>query len=529
MAWHKFENGPDVAPKPGDTVIIVGGGPAGIHMASLLKDKGVVPIVLEKEDRVGGKSYTIVRDGVPHEMGTCYIHPEYHVPKALFEKYGLTDSLVKPGGPNGDRDIFLNDTTIHKAKHFSSMDGWMYGAVEEQWAGADYTLIPNKLSKLPMLQAMRRYQKVHREVMGAYHGTLPPRLSHKRQEMVNMTFHEFLKKHGCVALAPLLLAGHTAQGYGLLDTIPAFYGLMWFTADLVERFIDFKKDPAKAEPTLRMLKGGWASLWQKMKDQDKLDVRLGHQVLKVLRADDGVTVSGVTSQGAAFQLQGTHVFLACPFPPLAPALTMTAKEQAIFRELKPFCLCTTLYEIDPHPDRTRVICYWPDAMNPDNKDRVSGMLNCERWSAKSVYWSEQPPYAPPAQGNPFLAETAADVGSGVPASGKQVRCGYQFLDVDVWRDADGKVDAAKLRTQLEETLSEQGVTGVKILGQWPWDYFFHFSKESLQKGLLWDIIAMQGANRTFYIGASASFESINDVTNYNHMIMDHFFRPVSRL
>ena len=45
-----------------------------------------------------------------------------------------------------------------------------------------------------------------------------------------------------------------------------------------------------------------------------------------------------------------------------------------------------------------------------------------------------------------------------------------------------------------------------------------------------DIIAMQGAKRTFYIKASASFDSINDVTNDNRMILVHFFGPIfSRL
>ena len=34
--------------------------------------------ILEKMERLGGKSHTIVdKDGVPHEMGTCYLHPGY--------------------------------------------------------------------------------------------------------------------------------------------------------------------------------------------------------------------------------------------------------------------------------------------------------------------------------------------------------------------------------------------------------------------------------------------------------------------
>merc|ERR1712048_909999 len=106
---------------------------------------------------------------------------------------------------------------------------------------------------------------------------------------------------------------------------------------------------------------------------------------------------------------------------------------------------------------------------------------------------------------------------------KQVRCSYQFLDVGVGRDKQGKVDADALREQLESTLSAQGVTGVRILGQYPWDYFYQFSQEDLVKGLPWELVEMQGNNRTFYIGSSACFESVNDVTNYNVMLAEHFF------
>jgi len=520
-----FEYGPESAPKKGDSVLIVGAGPAGVHMASLLRSHGVKPILLEKESRVGGKSYTVVCEGVPHEMGTCYLHPEYHVPKALLKQYGL-DPAIKPGGLEGDRDVYLHDTPEHSAEHFSSMEDWMYGAIEEEWAGNDYLLVPNELNKLPMLQAIRRYQLAHRKAMGTYQDTLPPEPSKEQWALMDMTFYEFLKENGCLALMPLLLLGHTAQGYGLLDTIPAFYGLMWFTADLCERFLAAKRNPA-AEATLTMLKGGWSSLWQTMVAKDKLDVRLGHAVSTIKRSVDGVTCSGVTSDGNPFELNGSHIFLACPFPTLASAMDLSPDENEIFSALAPSCLCTTLYEIGAKEDRTGPIAYWPDALNPNNPSRVPGMLNCERWSAKSVY-HDQDNFKPPAVGNPSLAATAEAVEVTEEARDgltKHVRVGYQFLDRGVGRNSEGKIDAAALQMTLQNTLKEQGVSGVKIHRQYPWDYFFRFSQADLVRGLPWKLLKMQGSQRTFYIGASAVFESINDVTNYNNMIARQFGIP----
>ena len=62
-------------------------GPAGVHMASLLKKAGVENVVvLERLHRIGGKSYTVVdNDGVPHEMGTCYLHSGYGPIKDLIK------------------------------------------------------------------------------------------------------------------------------------------------------------------------------------------------------------------------------------------------------------------------------------------------------------------------------------------------------------------------------------------------------------------------------------------------------------
>ena len=87
----------------------------------------------------------------------------------------------------------------------------------------------------------------------------------------------------------------------------------------------------------------------------------------------------------------------------------------------------------------------------------------------------------------------------------------------------GKVDDSRLLKVLEESLSSQGDTGVKIMKQYPWNYFYHFSQKDLDQSMLWDLAAMQGDNRTFFIGASAVFESVHDVTNYNKTVFDHFF------
>ena len=67
-----------LGPKLTDKVCIVGAGPAGLHMALSLKDKGYQKIkIFEKTGRHGGKSYDTMIDGVYRPQGTIYLTADY--------------------------------------------------------------------------------------------------------------------------------------------------------------------------------------------------------------------------------------------------------------------------------------------------------------------------------------------------------------------------------------------------------------------------------------------------------------------
>ena len=87
-------------PSPSDKVCIVGAGPAGLHMALLLKRRGYSDLTIyEKTGRVGGKSYDINYRGVPNPLGTSFTEPSYYdnfIP--LAEEFGA--ELVALPTPN---------------------------------------------------------------------------------------------------------------------------------------------------------------------------------------------------------------------------------------------------------------------------------------------------------------------------------------------------------------------------------------------------------------------------------------------
>ena len=88
-------------PKPHEDVCIVGAGPAGIHMALILKENGYKKIrIFEKTGRVGGKSFDVQLNGSYRAQGAVFLSADYtnNLVK-LAEKYdaGALHEFPSPG------------------------------------------------------------------------------------------------------------------------------------------------------------------------------------------------------------------------------------------------------------------------------------------------------------------------------------------------------------------------------------------------------------------------------------------------
>ena len=74
--------------KPWD-VVIIGGGLAGITAARDLQQRGLRTVVIEANDRLGGRTYTIEDEGCTVELGGTWIHWTQPFIWAEKERYGL--------------------------------------------------------------------------------------------------------------------------------------------------------------------------------------------------------------------------------------------------------------------------------------------------------------------------------------------------------------------------------------------------------------------------------------------------------
>ena len=59
-------------------VIVVGAGPGGTACAALLQKRGIKTLLIEKNDRVGGKSLNYSKDGFTYEMWPVMGLPRYN-------------------------------------------------------------------------------------------------------------------------------------------------------------------------------------------------------------------------------------------------------------------------------------------------------------------------------------------------------------------------------------------------------------------------------------------------------------------
>ncbi|MCZ7526319.1 MAG: FAD-dependent oxidoreductase [Acidimicrobiia bacterium] len=126
-------------------VIVVGGGPGGLACAARLAHWGVRVLLLERNDRTGGKAVTVERDGFRYELG-----PKLQVPMRgpafaeLFDELGIPDRLrqvmltraricYRPAGETEYRAL-VNEVTDEGSDGSEMFDLW--GLDEAQRARA---------------------------------------------------------------------------------------------------------------------------------------------------------------------------------------------------------------------------------------------------------------------------------------------------------------------------------------------------------------------------------------------------------
>jgi len=505
--------------KKHERIVIVGGGPSGVHMSKLLVDHGYTSVtVLEAEREVGGKSYTEwshYQPGVPHDMGTCYLHQAYFQIRELLQEYDPENLEISFSGEDL-REIEGEAVRVQRIgqpwENSQAYQQWVLDEAKWQlFPGQTLPqklarrLIPQELMQLPMLHAMTRYLDLHLKIFGEYEYGLPPKPKPGMDGLINMTAMEFINKHSLKALIGIFRYGQQVQGYGVLETIPAFYLCWWSHPDMIRAglrgMLQFDT-PEERHDGVEMLKYGYQRLWTKIRDAyaRRVSYVLGAAVASVVRhasptGPDGRLVSITytdSASGASATIGADKVIMAVDMSRFLGLISEPGpKETAIFPRMVESTLATTLYKSNHTRPEVAVEIWLAQMRSGPAEDGIEGHLHAVRNSRMAVR-QEMP-----------------------PTPGLELRVGFQFMD----RRPNASDPDTLLETFKKDMPRLAGEPVDEVILQKPWAYFPRFDQRGLNDGLPWDILSRQGLHNTFYIGSSASFESVLDVVQYNKMII----------
>ncbi len=464
----------------GDRIAIVGAGPAGVHLAHLLKRRGYRSVTLfEREPGVGGRAMSVRHDGFVHEMGACYIPEHYHEFRRLVREYDV-GAFDTPKGH--DRSIYTSefDGTMREYPIAAYGERLMEGLVRSGELGR-----ASKVSRLvQLLAAIRRYFRLRTRLLGDSGYPLGVTPSTAAAAELARPFLDVAREHRLQVMLPYFRLAQSAQGYGILETIPTLYVLLWNVPDLVTAFIKNRLGIAR-RPVFRMLDVGIQSVFARVATADGVDVRANTAVASVHREDDRVRINTVS----------------------AGRTEVHDVDQVIFT-------------IDL-PDTVRLIGK-PTAMERDTASAITGstfvttLFEADRWPVAAGIAYVIDPFRP---GSTFGVSGLRDVRYRFPEA-SAARCAavaYQYAD----RLPDPAGETA-FAARFDSEMATLGFTGVHAIQRKEWPYFLRFTGESIARGVPWRLFESQGTQRTWYAGSSACFESLNDVMRYNLLLLERY-------
>jgi protoporphyrinogen/coproporphyrinogen III oxidase len=471
LRFQKLEEFHVNVPSPTDRVAIVGAGPAGLHMAFLLREMGFRELtVLEKDSRIGGKSFTRYNyePDVPQEFGTCYTVPfKYQELRRVAKKIGYMEFEEVPVP---DRHVFAN----YSDRKASTQSEWL---VSEKKKRFPFRFLPNWFSQLAIAIDMLWYNKKYKRLFKSPYDEI--------FKETNMTFKEYLDRNGFHDLIPLFSLANTVQGYGFIERVPAWYGLWWNDPLEVDGFLQTALHRVRRPASI--LRKGFEHYWSSLRTYlvDKWGVRIQENahIKSVERTADIVTITNMAGEVQVFDF----VIVTSNLADISQFLTMTPDESDVLGALtERGNLITTLFKckhvIDPVP-----ISSWTSALDPARQSRLMTIRN----SAKIFY-----PQVVDDRESDYLIS-------------------YQYVE----RAREDTVEYQnELKNALMEDLITAGIENIEILEQHIWPYFQHWSQDGLNRHYFVKLMELQGQNRTWFAGASTLFESVHDCMEFNRAL-----------
>ncbi|MEO0601667.1 MAG: hypothetical protein AAF211_09530, partial [Myxococcota bacterium] len=413
--------------------------------------------------------------------GGCYTTPAYRQVRALLSELGLYDRAGVAG-----RNVFSPDGTEQ------TFGDWATDQFRQQLTGLRGEL-PALGVGLFVIRDIWRYNRLHRSIFGRYDGSFPPRPSERGLQELRGTFVEFLERNDLQTLIPVMRLFQSAQGYGYIEEVPAYYGLLWNNPDTMKIVIEQLTGRGRRAGA-DLTKDGMQTMITEMVTRMRIDVRLHTEVTRIARGPVHRVRTRDRRTGDVLEHDFDLLFVACHAKQALEWLQRpTPREQALFGTLQSHQMTTTLQR-GRQPTRNGIDSWLFRAAPGFDHQVITQRL--------SQFYLDPDAYE---------AHDTVD---------PDIRVTFQYGAAEVTEaevieryDRNYKTEGTDTPVEDHEVLDRRFWTG----------YFPHWDEGGIQGGKPWDLLEMQGTDRTYWIGASACFESLRDIVNYNLLIATQHF------
>ncbi|MEM7328594.1 MAG: FAD-dependent oxidoreductase [Pseudomonadota bacterium] len=294
--------------------LIIGGGPAGLTMARMLKDRGVNNVtILEGSFKVGGKCLSSGIGDHVVEFGTCYAIWSHRYILSQMKKLGIRRNYLKAQRID-DRELldYIRD---------GSGPPFVLQALKYAWL---------------RWRIMRKARRGDASV----------------NDVLAQTTRSWLQSNNLGKIENMMHRVVTSIGYGYLDRLPLLHAMRWVDIDmLITGLIKFTVMP----------EGGWQLFWDRFADD--LDVRLNHKVTRVSRNAEGVEIS--IEDGAKFQAD--YLINTIPLDEFAQLTETTSAESRVAKAISWAGYTTSLLS-DDHWPHSAPVNSWSETCANDARD-----------------------------------------------------------------------------------------------------------------------------------------------------------------
>ncbi len=296
-------------------IAIIGAGISGLTAAHTLKKLGYRNItILEALDRIGGKVYTVEKDGYLYEIGAIVLLEDYKIIPKLAKEFNI--SLTK-------RSI---NTLIRSNGKQKSLTQYLYNK---------HGILEIIKSQLLLYKLLSKHKKLD----------IPGFADADPELYVN--FREFARKNKIEPIATVFEAISAGYGYGYIDTTPALYYLKVIRSALSLSIKDLLNSLfGLSLSTMIMFDRGFQTLPEKM--AQGFDVRLNSRVTDIARERNGNSFKVSITANEKTEIFDRVIISSVPAHTMK-FLDMNEQEKEIFSKVKSYHFHETLFYGDGLP------------------------------------------------------------------------------------------------------------------------------------------------------------------------------------